>query len=191
MLAPVLDHFAERLARHVDAGEQFVSRGRPGRCTPPSSRRHRCSRMRELRRRRARPAPRRRRTARRASTCRGTSRASPSSEPRQRQRARKQEWLCEKISSSRTSSIAISPPSRSIALRACGRRGSDFAKLLSPPLDSWSLLQCSLLNAHLSPQAGRGDLASSRRRRHRLAQAEPLPSAAAPRRAGAGIRQCS
>ena len=103
--ARVLDELAERLARHVDAGEQLEAGRRPGRDAAVEHRAGRGSR-RAARTSAARSASPSRVVAQHDAGARGAApggRSRSSSRLSGTERANSR-WLCEKISSSRTSS---------------------------------------------------------------------------------------
>ena len=95
--ACVLDEFAERLARDIDAGEQLESGRRPGRDAAVENGDVRVAVVRENRGRAVRRGRRRRRTARCAFARRGTSCANLNSNRLSGTERASSRWLCEKI----------------------------------------------------------------------------------------------
>ncbi len=106
-VAGVLDEFAERLARHVDAGEQLEARRRPGGDAAVEIRQVGVAGAREdIGGALASPSASSHSTMRVA--LRGTSRAKRSSSRLSGTERAHSRWFCEKISSSRTSISASS-----------------------------------------------------------------------------------
>ncbi len=122
-IAGVLDVLAERLARHVDAGEQLEAGLLPGGDAAVQIGEVGVAGGGEDRSRRARPGRRRRRTAR--CGCRGAAPGARSAAPAgsAAPSAPTADGLREKISSSRRSISASSRPSDSMALTAGDRAG--------------------------------------------------------------------
>ena len=91
--AGVLDEFAERLARHVDAGKQLEPGRGPGGDAAVEDGEVGVAGAHEDIGARVRPGRRRRRTARCASCARGTRRRESQLQPAQRHRAREQQMV--------------------------------------------------------------------------------------------------